>query len=236
MPRFGEPQRSETIPVQAEWLEAGEKPLVLSIPYVPAPAGIPQFGRPRAPKAPPPLPPGHSSAKSEKEAHQRSARPSKAPEKTRAHAMPPGKLDARSELLAFLRGHRLCVQASVSSSGAPQSAVVGFAVSDDLEIVFDTLATTRKVHNLRRDAHVSLVVGWDDEQTAQIEGTADEPKGSELHRLKTVYFAAWPDGVERESWKNITYVRVRPTWARFSDFRGSRPAVEWNEADLGLAP
>jgi general stress protein 26 len=146
--------------------------------------------------------------------------------------LPPAKLDARTELLAFLRGHRLCVQASVSSSGAPQAAVVGFAVSDDLEIVFDTLTTTRKVGNLRSNARVSLVVGWDDERTAQIEGIADEPKGAELHRLKTVYFAAWPDGVERESWKDITYVRVRPTWARFSDFRPNRPIVELREADL----
>src|SRR5215831_13702057 len=75
----------------------------------------------------------------------------------------------RAELLAFLRRHRLCVQASVSSSGTPQAAVVGFAVSDDLEIVFDTIGTTRKMANLRRNGHVALVVGWDDEQTVQIE-------------------------------------------------------------------
>jgi hypothetical protein len=47
-----------------------------------------------------------------------------------------------AELVAFLRKHRLLVQASTSASGAPQAAVVGFAVSDDLEIVFDTIGTT----------------------------------------------------------------------------------------------
>lgn len=132
----------------------------------------------------------------------------------------------RAELLAFLRRHRICAQASVSSAGAPQAAVVGFGVSDELEIVFDTLTTTRKLQNLRRDPRVALVVGWDDEQTAQIEGVADEPAGVELERLKRVYLAAYPDGVEREKWPNITWVRVRPTWVRFSDFRPGGSVVE----------
>jgi general stress protein 26 len=125
----------------------------------------------------------------------------------------------RAALLAFLRGHRLCVQASVSPTGAPQAAVVGYGVSDDLEIVFDVLETTRKVTNLRREPRIALVIGWDEEQTVQLEGIADEPAGAELARLKEVYFAAWPDGRGRERWRGITYVRVRPTWARYSDFR-----------------
>src|SRR5882672_2128036 len=137
----------------------------------------------------------------------------------------------RTELLAFLRRHRLCVQASVSGAGAPQAAVVGFGVSDDLEIVFDTLGETRKMGNLRRDPRIALVIGWD-EQTVQLEGVADEPAGAELERLKQVYFAAYPDGPERQSWKGITYVRVRPTWARYSDFRPGGGIVEMSEADL----
>ena len=132
----------------------------------------------------------------------------------------------RSELIAFLRRHRLCIQGSVSSSGGPQAAVVGFAVSDEAEIVFDTIGTSRKMANLRRDPRIAVVVGWDDEQTAQIEGVADEPAGAELQRLKEVYFRAFPDGVERQGWKDITYVRVRPTWVRYSDFRPGGGIVE----------
>ncbi len=139
----------------------------------------------------------------------------------------------RAELLAFLRRYRLCVQASVSSRGAPQAAVVGFAVSDELEIVFDTIGTTRKMQNVRRNGHIALVIGWDDEQTVQIEGTVDEPQGAELDRLKLVYFAAWPDGLERQAWKDITYVRVRPTWARYSDFRAGGKIVELGEREIG---
>ena len=126
---------------------------------------------------------------------------------------------SRSELVEYLRKRRYCVQASNSLDGQPQAAVVGFAVSDDLEIVFDTLASTRKYKNLRRDGRIALVVGvGEDERTAQIEGVADEPAGAELERLKTVYFAAFPDGVERLKWEGITYFRVRPRFVRFSDF------------------
>jgi pyridoxine/pyridoxamine 5'-phosphate oxidase len=141
----------------------------------------------------------------------------------------------RADLLTFLRRHRYCVQASASLSGAPQAAVVGFAVGDDLEIVFDTIGTTRKMTNLRPNARVALVVGWDDEQSVQIEGVADEPAGAELDRIKRVYFAAWPDGVERQAWKDITYVRVRPTWARYSDFRPGGRIVELDATALGTA-
>jgi hypothetical protein len=130
----------------------------------------------------------------------------------------------RDELLLFLGKHRICVQSSVSGSGAPQSAVVGFAVSDRLEIVFDTLITTRKLQNLRRDPRIALVIGWE-EETAQVEGVADEPSGADLERLKTCYFAAYPDGVERLKWEGITYVRVRPTWVRYSDYRGPAPNI-----------
>jgi general stress protein 26 len=125
----------------------------------------------------------------------------------------------RAELLAFIKRHRYAVQASVAANGAPQAAVIGVAVSGELELVFDTLGSTRKAENLRRDPRIALVVGWDEEQTVQLEGRADEPQGDELARLKQVYFSAFPDGPERESWPGITYFRVRVDWARYSDFR-----------------
>jgi general stress protein 26 len=124
----------------------------------------------------------------------------------------------RADLLAFLRKHKLAVQATVSSKAAPQAAVVGIAVTDGLEIVFDTLDTTRKVENLRQNPQIAFVIGWDEERTVQLEGLADLPSGEELERLKEVYFAAWPDGRERQRWPGLVYVRARPTWIRYSDF------------------
>lgn len=131
------------------------------------------------------------------------------------------------ELLVFLRHHRLAVQSSVAAIGQPQAAIVGFAVSDQFEIVFDTVDSTRKAANLRRDPRVALVIGWDEEQTVQIEGIADEPVGEELERLKRVYFEVYPDGVQRQQWPGITYFRVHPSWIRYSDYRVSPNILEW---------
>ncbi len=131
----------------------------------------------------------------------------------------------RTELVSFLRRYKLAVQASVSPSGAPQAAVVGFAVSDELEIVFDTTEDTRKYRNLRADPRVALVIGWDDDITAQIEGVADFPAGQELERIRECYFVAYPDGRERLAWPGITHVRVRPTWVRYSDFTQDPPRI-----------
>jgi hypothetical protein len=146
-------------------------------------------------------------------------------------------MDAR-RLLDFLRGHRLAVQASVSSANGPQAAVVGCAVTDQFEIVFDTLESTRKARNLRQNNRLALVIGGlapGDERTVQYEGVADEPSGAELERLKNAYYAVYPDGPTRLTWTGLIYVRVRPTWIRYSDYNAN-PAeiVEFGPGQLAL--
>lgn len=131
----------------------------------------------------------------------------------------------RASLVAVLRNYTLAVQASVAPTGSPQAAVVGFAVTDALEIIFDTVATSRKYRNLRADPRVALVIGWEHEITVQIEGVADVPVGDELERVRACYFAAHPDGRERLAWPGITHFRVRPTWVRYSDFTQNPPRI-----------
>lgn len=133
-----------------------------------------------------------------------------------------------TELLEFMRTQRLAVQASSAPGGAPQAAVVGVAVTDGFEIVFDTLDTTRKACNLRASPRAAFVLGgWvgGDERTVQVEGIADEPTGAELERIKQAYFAVWPDGPARAAWPGLTYFRVRPTWIRFSDYNCTPPQI-----------
>lgn len=134
----------------------------------------------------------------------------------------------RNDVLEFMQSHSLAVQASVSPLGVPQAAVVGIIVTDDFEIVFDTIDTTRKTINLRRNAHCALVIGGmvdGDERTVQYEGVTDEPAGSDLECLKEWYFVRFPDGRDRQHWPGLTYIRVRPRWLRFSDFNQSPPAI-----------
>jgi hypothetical protein len=134
----------------------------------------------------------------------------------------------RDDLLSFLRSQRLAVQASVSSALGPQAAVVAIVVTDQFEIIFDTLSTTRKAQNLRQNSRIALVIGGlvaGDERTAQVEGLADEPTGEEHTRVKDVYLRGHPKGIERLSWPNLMYVRVRPTWVRYSDYNQNPPEI-----------
>ena len=142
------------------------------------------------------------------------------------------------DLLTFMRTHRVAVQASVTAAGAPQAAVVGIAVTDRFEIVFDTLGSSRKAANLRANPSIALVLGGlvpGEERTVQYEGHADEPEGGERDRLTAAYYAVYPDGRDRLSWPGLTYVRVRPDWIRYSDFSQPSPLiVEFTPGQLTL--
>jgi hypothetical protein len=132
------------------------------------------------------------------------------------------------DILTFIRGYRWAIEATSSATLAPQAAIIGIAVTEQLELVFDTLSSSRKAVNLRSNRRMALVIGgWNegDARTLQYEGVADFPEGAELERLKQVYFSAFPDGPTRLSWPGITYVRVKPAWVRYSDFRVEPPVI-----------
>jgi hypothetical protein len=132
----------------------------------------------------------------------------------------------KADLFNFMAGHKLGVLGSISPTGAPQSALVGIAVTRELEIVFDTVASSRKYANLLANPAASFVVGWAGEVTVQFEGEAFQPMGAELARYQQVYFAAWPDGPDRLSWPGIAYFVVRPQWIRYSDYDRSPPLIQ----------
>ncbi len=135
---------------------------------------------------------------------------------------------SREEILRFLRSRRYAVQASASPSGVPQAAVVGVAVGDDFEIVFDTLGDTRKAAHLRANPEIAFVFGTGeggDERTVQLSGVADEPTGAERERVQKLYFSVFPDGVERLAWPGLTHFSARPRWLRYSDFGQSPPLI-----------
>jgi hypothetical protein len=142
----------------------------------------------------------------------------------------------RADLLELLRSHRYAVQASVTGDARPQAAVVGIAVSDDFEIVFDTVDSSRKAGNLRGNAAIALVIGGThdgDERTVQYEGIADVPDGAERDRLRELYFSRFPDGRDRLQWRGLIHVRVRPSWVRYSNFNSNPPEIlEWDTVAL----
>ena len=118
----------------------------------------------------------------------------------------------------FIQQHRVAVVSSVTKDGVPESALVGIAVSGDLEIVFDTITTSRKYENIIHNPSVALVIGWDDETTVQYEGMAMELMDAD-DRYREIYYSVYPDGRERAiTWPGLVHFKVLPRWLRYSNF------------------
>jgi hypothetical protein len=126
----------------------------------------------------------------------------------------------KTELLNYMRGHRLAVVSSIGPRGEPQAALVGIAVSPLCEVIFDTVEDSRKHANLLRDPRASLVFTGPAEKTLQLEGIARPVpvSGAQDTDLRSIYYEAWPDGRDRLSWPMLAYWCIAPQWARYSDF------------------
>jgi pyridoxine/pyridoxamine 5'-phosphate oxidase len=130
------------------------------------------------------------------------------------------------EVFDIAKSKRYLVVSTVNEAGAAEAALMGFALTPANEIVFDTLASSRKAVNLARNPQAALVIGWDDSISLQIEGPARRPVGEDLANAKEAYFREWPDGRAREAWPDIAYVVVKPKWIRYSNYAAGPPVVE----------
>lgn len=128
-----------------------------------------------------------------------------------------------AELYTFITKFRLGVLGTVSDNNTPQSALVGFAVTPGLELIFDTVKNSRKYPNLTSRPSSSFVIGWSGEQTVQYEGEAQELRPPDLERYQKIYFEVWPECRAHLTWPGIVYFLVHPTWIRYSDFDQSPP-------------
>lgn len=133
------------------------------------------------------------------------------------------------EVFQFVDSERLAVLATVGENARPEAALMGFTATPKLEIIFDTVKTSRKYSNLKKNPRVAWVIGCTTEVTVQYEGVAEELAGEELAKYKKIYFAAFPDGPLRESWPGITYFLVRPKWVRYCDYNPKKRTIEEKE-------
>jgi pyridoxine/pyridoxamine 5'-phosphate oxidase len=125
----------------------------------------------------------------------------------------------------FVSSQKLAVISSIGPDGVPQSAVIGIAVTPEMDIVFDTLDQSRKARNLVARPNCSLVIGWDHEVTVQYEGLATQHQVHEEGAWKEIYFAAWPECREHMLWPGLTYFVVSPRWLRYSDYNQRPPEI-----------
>jgi nitroimidazol reductase NimA-like FMN-containing flavoprotein (pyridoxamine 5'-phosphate oxidase superfamily) len=132
----------------------------------------------------------------------------------------------QEDLLTFIRRHTFAAVATANASGGPQVAIVRFVATPQFEIVFDTTEATRKAKNLRQNPKVAIAIGWDESQSIQIEGLADEPRDGELDRVKKAYSESYPKFFHaRQRAKGLVYFRVRPNWMCHGDFRQNPASI-----------
>jgi hypothetical protein len=131
----------------------------------------------------------------------------------------------KPELFHFMAAESYGVVGSIAPDGSPQSALVGIAVTPELEIVFDTLKSTRKYANLVANPAASFVIGTTREVTVQFDGIATQLSGEDTAHYQQIYFAKWPDGPSRLAWPGLVHFVVRPRWIRYSDFDARPPKI-----------
>lgn len=123
----------------------------------------------------------------------------------------------KQKILDFIKKQKIAVLSTITKDSNPESAVLEFGETDNLELIFDTFSSARKYYNLQNNKNVSFVIGWDENITIQYEGVAEELKGEKLESYKNKYFKKNPEAKRWESRKGMTYFIVTPTWIRYSD-------------------
>ena len=109
------------------------------------------------------------------------------------------------------------VLSSITPDGRPQGAVVEFAETDKLEIIFDTYVHFRKFENLNVNRNVALV--FDDRKgiTVQYEGTVRLLDSKELEPYVGVYLAKLPEAYKYVQGPETRWFMVTPQWIRYTD-------------------
>ena len=117
----------------------------------------------------------------------------------------------------YIKGHKLAVIATVNGEALPEAAVIGIAVTKDLEIICGSFNTSRKYQNLKQNPRLALVIGWEKGQTVQYEGTARELDDDETEAALETFLAHIPSAAKYVQLEYEVVYKVKPTWIRFSD-------------------
>lgn len=136
------------------------------------------------------------------------------------------QLAQKQTVLGFMKKNPLAVIATNSTTAdAPESALIAFAELPNLGIIFETFSETRKHDNLQKNNHVSLVIGWGDDQiTLQYEGIARPIPKNETEKYLKI-FAAKDTPCTEVFLRNprVRLYKVKPTWLRYSNYSCETP-------------
>lgn len=126
-------------------------------------------------------------------------------------------MDSKSFIYEYLSNQKLAVLSIVTSDNKPQSAVIGFGQTKDLIIVFGTDISSRKYKHLLANPAVSMVIGWSDNKTVQLEGTANELTSDDLPLISDNYWNKNPKAKKYHNNSGQRYFSITPNWIRYTD-------------------
>ena len=130
----------------------------------------------------------------------------------------------KKEVSELMASYVLCVISTVTPDAKPESAIVGYSHSENLELLIGTSDRTRKFANIQANANVAVVIG-DTKAEIQYEGTAtvlDEAEAGE--RLQS-HFAQVPGSSKYRDDPSQVFLLITPTWLRLT-IHGDEDKVE----------
>ncbi len=131
--------------------------------------------------------------------------------------------EEKTVILTFMQNNPMAViSTSDAKTGHPESALIAFAETENLEIIFETFDVARKYENLRAHPNVAFVIGWDlgVHCTLQCEGEAHEVL-EENEREACVRLMLAKDTPCTKKFlrdPHVKFFKVTPRWMRFSDY------------------
>jgi general stress protein 26 len=130
--------------------------------------------------------------------------------------------EQKQKILKVLHENEFGVVATfpTEEDGSPESAVVAISQTPDLEIIFGSFSSSRKNANIKNNAKVSVVVGWDKHAkiTVQVEGVAYLVTNTERSLLEAAHCIKNPESEKFKNDSRQEYFKIIPRWIRYSDF------------------
>ncbi len=118
----------------------------------------------------------------------------------------------------FIKAHQLAVISTVNKDAKPESAVIGFALTEDFNLIFGTFSTSRKYINLQSNSSIAVVIGWDQGKTVQLEGTVSEvTEPREIDVSITSHLSKIPNVAKFLERPDERLFKIKPTWVSYSD-------------------
>lgn len=126
--------------------------------------------------------------------------------------------EIKEKILNFIKKQVVGIVSTINSeNNKPESAVVAFSETDNLELIFGTFNDTRKYKNLQSNNRVAFVIGWDD-ITVQYEGVVEELSGEQAEKSRNIHLAKNPGSKKYAFDEKQRFFKITPTWIRYSDF------------------